>query len=223
MELSELKFVVNTDALKDAAIKIAALGTAVSKLNKPLQDLSNESAKSNKELVKTEQAAAKAAAAQLKLEEAQSKSAETTGKSVSVLERQTVILEYMAQGLSKGQSSYVATAVAAGALDDDIAKLIVTLKTQRSLMGGDPFDKSIGLMQKLKMETKIATEVTDLFNRGLKLSEKQMTDLAREKERLITLYGIEGRSLDGLSAEYDKIVQKSVAINQANDARTNTG
>jgi lambda family phage tail tape measure protein len=222
MELSELKFVVNTDALKDAAIKIAALGTAVSKLNKPLQDLSNESAKSNKELVKTEQAAAKAAAAQLKLEEAQSKSAETTGKSVSVLERQTVILEYMAQGLSKGQSSYVATAVAAGALDDDIAKLIVTLKTQRSLMGGDPFDKSIGLMQKLKMETKIATEVTDLFNRGLKLSEKQMTDLAREKERLITLYGIEGRSLDGLSAEYDKIVQKSVAINQANDARTNS-
>lgn len=222
MELSELKFVVNTESLEQAAIKIAALGTAVSKLNKPMQDLSNESAKSNKELVKTEQAAAKAAAAQEKLEQAQTKGAEATSKSVSVLERQNQILEFMAQGNSKGQASILATAKAAGALDDDMLALNNTLRTQRALIGGDPFDKSIGLMQKLSNEYSTNNEVSNLFNKNLGLSQKQMVDLAREKERLITLYSIEGKDIRNLTAEYDSLIQKSVNINQANDARTNS-
>ena len=222
MDLAELKFVVDTKELETAATRVAELGTAVSKLNKPMQDLSKESAKSNKELSKAEEAAAKAALAQLKLQQAQEKSADATSKSTSVLERQTLITKYMADGNSKGQASILATAKAAGALDDEMIELSNTLKLQRTLIGGDPFDKSIGLMQKLTNETKIVTEVNELFNKGLNLTEKQMTDLAREKERLIALYGFEGKSLDGLAAEYDQIVQKSVEINQANDARTNS-
>lgn len=222
MDLAELKFVVDTKELETAATRVAELGTAVSKLNKPMQDLTKESAKSNKELSKAEEAAAKAALAQHKLEQAQAKSADATSKSTSVLERQTLITKYMADGNSKGQASILATAKAAGALDDEMIELSNTLKLQRTLIGGDPFDKSIGLMQKLTNETKIVTEVNELFNKGLNLTEKQMTDLAREKERLIALYGFEGKSLDGLAAEYDQIVQKSVEINQANDARTNS-
>ncbi len=222
MDLAELKFVVITDDLERASKEVAKLGTEVSKLNKPMQDLSKESAKTNKELSKAEEAAAKAALAQLKLEQAQTKSNEATGKSTSVLERQQTILDYMATGLSKGQASYVATAIAAGALDDEIGQLITTLKQQRSLIGGDPFDKSIGLMQKLDNETRIVTEANNLFNRNLGLTEKQMIDLAREKERLIVLYGVEKRSLSGLDAEYEQIVQKSAEINRTNDARTNS-
>ncbi len=222
MDLAELKFVVDTKELETAATRVAELGTAVSKLNKPMQDLSKESAKSSKELSKAEEAAAKAALAQLKLQQAQEKSADSTGKSASVLERQNLILEYMAQGNSKGQASILATAKAAGALDDEMIQLNNTLKTQRTLIGGDPFDKSIGLMQKLQNEYKTTTEVSNLFNKNLGLTEKQMVDLAREKERLIALYGFEGKSLNGLAAEYEQIVQKSVAINQANDARTNS-
>ena len=222
MELSELKFVVDTSSLEDAAKKIAELGTAVNKLNKPMQDLTKESAKSNKELSKAEEVAAKAASAQVKLQQAQEKSTEATGKSTSTLERQNLILEYMAQGNSKGQASILATAKAAGALDDDMLQLNNTLKTQRALIGGDPFDKSIGLMQKLKNEYKTSTEVTSLFNKNLGLTEKQMVDLSREKERLITLYGIEGRDIKGLASEYDSLIQKSVGINQANAARTNS-
>lgn len=222
MDLAELKFVVDTKELETASTKVAELGTAVSKLNKPMQELSKESAKNSKELSKAEEAAAKAALAQLKLEQAQTKSAEATGKSASVLERQNLILEYMAQGNSKGQASILATAKAAGALDDEMIQLNNTLKTQRTLIGGDPFDKSIGLMQKLQNEYKTTNEVSNLFNKNLGLTEKQMVDLAREKERLIALYGIEGRSLDGLSAEYDQLIRKSVEINQANDARTNS-
>jgi lambda family phage tail tape measure protein len=222
MDLAELKFIVDTKQLEDAAKKVAELGTAVSKVNKPMQDLTKESAKSNKELSKAEEAAAKAALAQLKLQQAQEKSTDSTTKSASVLERQNLILEYMAQGNSKGQASILATAKAAGALDDEMLQLNNTLKTQRTLIGGDPFDKSIGLMQKLQNEYKTTTEVSNLFNKNLGLTEKQMVDLAREKERLIALYGIEGRSLNGLAAEYDQLISKSVAINQANDARTNS-
>lgn len=222
MELAELAFKVNTEDLEKAATRIKELGTEVNKLNKPMQDLSKESAKSNKELSKAEEAAAKAALAQLKLQQAQEKSAEATGKSASVLERQNLILEYMAQGNSKGQASILATAKAAGALDDEMLQLNNTLKTQRTLIGGDPFDKSIGLMQKLQNEYKTTNEVSNLFNKNLGLTEKQMIDLAREKERLIALYGIEGKSLNGLSAEYDQLIRKSVEINQANDARTNS-
>ena len=222
MDLAELKFVVITDDLVTAAERVKALGTEVSKLNKPMQDLSKESAKNNKELSKAEEAAAKAALAQVKLQQAQDKSTDSVGKSASVLERQNLILEYMAQGNSKGQASILATAKAAGALDDEMLKLNNTLKTQRTLIGGDPFDKSIGLMQKLQNEYKTTNEVSNLFNKNLGLTEKQMIDLAREKERLIALYGIEGRSLDGLSSEYDKLISKSVEINQANSARTNS-
>jgi lambda family phage tail tape measure protein len=222
MDLAELKFVVDTKELEIAATRVAELGAAVSKLNKPMQDLSKESAKSNKELSKAEEAAAKAALAQLKLQQAQEKTTESVGKSASVLERQTLILEYMAQGNSKGQASILATAKAAGALDDEMLALNQTLKTQRTLIGGDPFDKSIGLMQKLQNEYKTTNEVTNLFNKNLGLTERQMIDLAREKERLIALYGIEGRSLQGLSTEYEQLIQKSAMINKANDARTNS-
>ncbi len=222
MDLAELKFVVDTKDLENAATRVAELGTAVSKLNKPMQDLSKETVKSNKELSKAEEASAKAATAQLKLQQAQEKSVDTTTKSASVLERQNLILEYMAQGNSKGQASILATAKAAGALDEEMLQLNNTLKIQRTLIGGDPFDKSIGLMQKLQNEYKTTNEVSNLFNKNLGLTEKQMIDLAREKERLIALYGIEGRSLNGLAAEYDQLISKSVAINQANSVRTNS-
>lgn len=222
MDLAELKFVVDTTQLKEAAKEVEALGVAVNKVNKPVAKAAMDTEKLAKAQAEVAEKSAKAALAQHKLEQAQTKVNDSTGKSTSVLERQNMILGYMATGLSKGQASYMATAKSAGALDDELGELLTTLKTQRTLIGGDPFDKSIGLMQKLTNETKIVTEVNNLFNRGLNLTEKQMVDLAREHERLTALYNFEGKSLDGLAAEYDQIVQKSVEINQANDARTNS-
>jgi phage-related minor tail protein len=222
MELSTLKFVVETKQLEDAATKIKELAVEVSKLNKPMQALNKETAQSAKELSKAEEAAAKAALAQSKLEQAQAKGTQAASKSISVLERQNLILEYMAQGNSKGQASILATAKAAGALDADMLSLNQTLKTQRTLIGGDPFDKSIGLMQKLQNEYKTTLEVTTLFNRNLGLTEKQMVDLAREKERLIALYGIEGKDIKQLAGEYDNLIRRSVEINRTNSQRTNS-
>lgn len=220
MDLQELKFVVVTDDLDKAAKKIEALGTAVSKINKPITQAALDTEKLAQAQAKTAQATAKAETAQLKLNQAQEKTNQSSGNSVSVLERQTMILDYMAQGYSKGQSSILATAKAAGALDDAMIELGSTLKTQRTLIGGDTFDKSIGLMQKLQNETRITSEVNNLFNKNLGLTEKQMVDLAREKERLVALYNLEGKSLDNLTNEYDQIITKSTELNRLNDSRT---
>lgn len=181
MELTSLKFVVDTSELKAAATELERLGTAVEKLNKPTQQLTKTTEKLN-----TEQAA---------VEKSSKKVSEATKQQTSVLERQQMILEFMTQGYSKGQSSQLAYAKAAGALTDEIQQLGKVLQTQRTLMGTDPFDKSIGAMQSLRNEYTVLREVQRLYNADLGLTKTQMQDLAREKLRLIERLKLEGASL----------------------------
>lgn len=181
MELTQLKFVVDTSDLKNAATEIERLGVAVNKLNKPMQEAAKASSNLNKEQTKSAGAAKEVEA--------------TTKKQVSVLERQQMILEFMTQGFSKGQSSQLAYAKAAGAVTAEIEQLGKVLQTQRTLMGTDPFDKSLGAMQALKNEYTVIKEVQRLYNAELGLSKSQMEDLAREKLRLIEKFKLEGASL----------------------------
>lgn len=181
MDLAQLKFVVDTSDLKNAATEIERLGTAVNKLNKPLQEATTVSKKLNKE--------------QDNIADSSKKVESATKKSVTVLERQQMILEFMTQGFSKGQSSQLAYAKAAGAVTDEIQQLGKVLQTQRTLMGTDPFDKSLGAMQALKNEYTVIKEVQRLYNAELGLSKTQMEDLAREKLRLIEKFKLEGASL----------------------------
>lgn len=227
MDLQELKFVVVTDDLDKAAKKIEALGTAVSKINKPItqaaidtEKLAQAQAKTAAAAAKVEEAEAKAAIAKDRVAKAQEKVNNSLSAGNAIAERQAEILRFQTEGYSKGQAATLASAKAAGALDSVLEKLGVTLKDQRILMGGQPFDNSIGLMQKLENETRSSTEVNNLFNRSLGLTEKQMIDLAREHERLTKKYELEGKSLNGLTAEYEQIVAQSVKLNQINDART---
>ncbi len=220
MDLQTLKFKVETGELVSAVTAVKNLGQEVAKLNKPLAENAKANATAAKEQSRAEEAASKAALTALKLATAQEKGTQKAKESVSVLERQNLILEYMAQGNSRGQASIMATFKAAGALDSQMLELNKTLQTQRTLIGGDPFDKSIGLLNKLQNEYKTTSEVTSLFARNLGLTEKQMIDIAREKERLIALYKIEGKDVSTLSNEYEKLIQQSVAINAQNDKRT---
>jgi len=229
MELSELKFVVNTKQLEDAATKIKELAVEVSKLNKPVTDaalksekLAQAQAKTARETAKLEEANTKTAIAAERLTKAQKANTTAANAGNTIAERQTEILKFQTEGYSKGQAATLAAAKAAGAYDDVLQQLGVTLKDQRILMGGQPFDNSIGLMQKLENETRISTEVNNLFNKSLGLTEKQMIDLAREHERLIKKYELEGKSLSGVAAEYDELIRKSVMLTQTNDARTNS-
>ena len=91
MELTQLKFVVDTSDLKNASATIKQLADDVTKLNKPMQEAASASSALNKEQVNSANASKQVEA--------------NVKKQVSVLERQQSILEFMAQGMSKGQVS----------------------------------------------------------------------------------------------------------------------
>lgn len=212
MDLEQLKFIVDTSDLERASVVLSKLNTSVSALNKPLQEMHVNSKK--------------VAEASDKLNESQEKTEKSTKKTTSVLERQQTILEFMAQGYSKGQSSQLAYAKAAGALTNEIEQLGKVLQTQRTLMGTDPFDKSIGALQSLKNEYIVIKEVQRLYNAELGLSKNQMVDLAREKLRLIEKFKLEGATLSqikqgiqDLNSAYIQNVSAENRITQSIKAR----
>lgn len=180
LNLEELVFKVNTKELVDAVTDLQNLGKAVS-------DLGTKSATINTKVNKT--------TAEVKTQaKAVKEATEETNKSTAALQRQQDILSFMTQGFSKGQSSVLAYAKAAGAATSEITELGKVLDRQRTLMGTDPFDKSVGAMKALRNEYTVLREVNRLYNADLNLSKNQMNELAREKLRLIEKLKIEGKS-----------------------------
>lgn len=218
LNLSELVFKVNTEALVDAANKVAALGKSVdglsstfSKLEKSSSQASKAQAKAEKDLAAAEVDRAKAAEIAARTEERKSKAVRDTTKateeatvatksSVSILERQQTILEFQANGYSKGQASILAYAKAAGVAASEIQEIGKVLQAQRTLMGGDPFDKSLGSLKSLQNEFKTLKEVQRLYTAEIPLTRKQMENLALDKLRLIEAMKIEGRSMSDMKA-----------------------
>lgn len=171
LNLEELVFKVNTTELTGAV-------TAVDNLGKAVVSLGNKSSSINVKVNQTTKAVKEQT-------QATDENAKVTAKSVTVLERQQEVLNFMAQGFSKGQASVLAYAKAAGAATDELAELGQVLDRQRTLMGTDPFDKSIGAMKALKNEFTVLKEANRLYNADLGLTKKQTEELAKEKLRLI--------------------------------------
>lgn len=199
MDLAQLKFVVDTSDLKNAAAEIEKLGSAVNKLNKPMQEAAKASQQLTKEQTKNEKVATSAA--------------DSAKKHTSILERQQMILESMAEGFSKGQASTIAYAKAAGIAADELEILKNTLVSIKTLQGTDPFDKSIGVVQSWTNKTNAATEAAKLYAQGLGLTFTQMEELGREKIRLIEKYKIEGKSVADAEEEYKKLINTAVQLN----------
>ena len=220
LELSTIGFKTDTSELDLAAKKIAALGTAVQGLTTTIAKLDKESSKANKTQAEANLINAKAAETTAKAEEklanakikstkATEEATDSTKQNLSVLERQQMILEFMTQGFSKGQSSTLAYAKATGALTGDLKALGDVLQSQRTLIGGDTFDKSLGALKSLQNEFKVLKEVQRLYTAEIPLTQKQMENLALDKLRLIEAMKIEGKSMTdvknairSLNAEY---------------------
>jgi chromosome segregation ATPase len=240
LNLDTLSFKVDTSELNDAVSKLESLKNKIKQVNTELinankleTDAKRQSIRVAKEAAVAEQAVEQAklktAKATADLEAAEKKAAnagqatvrvqkevsEEAKKAVSVLERQQMILEFMAQGFSKGQASTMAYAKASGALADELKDLENVLKTQRTLMGTDPFDKSIGALQSLSNEYKVIKDVQRSYNEGLELSRKQMTELARDKLRLIEQHKIEGKSLTDLKGSLRELESGYVRMAKA--------
>lgn len=218
LNLSELAFKVNTEALVDAANKVAALGKSVeglattfNKLEKNSSQASKAQAKAEKDLADAELARAKAAEVTAKTEERKNKAVRDTTKAteeattaakaqVSILERQQTILEFQANGYSKGQSSILAYAKAAGVAASEIQEIGKVLQAQRALMGGDPFDKSLGSLRTLQNEFRTLKEVQRLYTAEIPLTRKQMEGLALDKLRLIEAMKTQGKTMSQIKA-----------------------
>lgn len=204
LNLSELTFKVNTDALVQAAEKIAALGKSVEGLQGSFSKLEKGAAASEKALAEANRKNAQAAKAnaeaallqakalteveraenlKVKTIQASTKATDESTRSVSsnvsMLQRQQDIYGFMIEGFSRGQSSILATAKAAGMLADEMKTLKTVLQDQRTIMGNDPFDKSLGSLKSLQNEFKVLKEVQRLYTAEIPLTRKQMENLAQ--------------------------------------------
>ena len=142
----------------------------------------------------------KAAEAERRRTEATEESTRAGQRNVSILQRQSDILEFQAQGWSKGQSSILATAKAANIAADEMEKLQKVLETQRKLMGSDPFDKSMSGLTSLKNQYGELRESIRQYNTDSDLTSKQTKELARDKERLIEKMKTENASFSEIRA-----------------------
>ena len=171
LELTSLVFKTETSDLERASKVIGELVTNVGKLDKAARDAAQtevviaKAAKLNADAnlqnakaqdvrlnstITADKADQQAAAAIEKKTKATEKATESSAKNVGVLQRQKDILEFQTQGFSRGQSSILAYAKAAGLAAEDIGELSKVLETQRKLMGGDPFDKSLSGLKSLR-------------------------------------------------------------------------
>ena len=232
LNLDSIKFTADTSELDLASKKIDALGTAISALSVDLAKMDKSSSAAAKAQAEANLANAKAEAIISKTSKATKDKADADDQSTkavkentSVLERQQSILEFMTQGFSKGQSSTLAYAKSTGILTSEMVELQSVLQSQRTLIGGDPFDKSLGALKSLQNEFKVLKEVQRLYNAEIPITQKQMENLALDKLRLIEAMKIEGKSMTDiknairdLNADYIGLATNINRIAAADDA-----
>lgn len=167
----------------------------------------------------------KAAEAERRRTEATEESTRASSRNVTILQRQSDILEFQAQGWSKGQSSILATAKAANIAADEMEKLQKVLETQRKLMGSDPFDKSMSGLTSLKNQYGELRESIRQYNTDSDLTSKQTKELARDKERLIEKMKTENASFSeiraAVRAHNDEYVKLAGQYNTLSTAEAN--
>lgn len=239
MELSSLKFAVDTTELDRAGKVIAELAVNVGKLDKTAR----EAAKTEEILAKAAKANAEANLANAKAQDQRLKSTITADKAdqaaekavakttkavkentdavkenVSILQRQTDIYDFMAQGFSKGQSSILATAKATGQLSEELKKVLVDMKQFSS----DPFDKSDTGLKRMQKTIKEVTDAQKYFNEGSNLTTKQARELSNDLDRLTAGLKQQGKSYNEIvkaQATYkQQFLEEAAVVNKASNA-----
>lgn len=223
LNLDAIKFEVDTSELTAAVQKLDALRSSLSKVTTPTKAL----AKAERDLAAANLANSKAADVQARTAERTAKAQRviesSTKAATSILQRQKDILEFMAAGFSKGQSSTLAYAKASGQLSKELEGVLVA---QRKLQGGDPFDKSQAGVTSLKNQLAELKDEMRATGAGVELTSKQYKELARDKMRLIEAAKQTGSSFEELrqkirdyQAEFITTAQKVNMLTEAEKAR----
>ena len=232
LDLDSIVFKVDTAELDAAALKIDKLATNMSKLVKPVQQaeidsskLAEAKAKEAKAISQAAEAAAKAEKAQSGLVKATKEAGESAKVSMNALEKQTQILENMTLGFSRGQSTVLTYAKAAGLATESLEELKKVLLTQRELVGGDPFDKSTSGLLELNQRMREGVTANQLYSNGIELTQKQTAALSRDLERLSLAMQHQGKSADEVlkaQQQYrDLYVETATQVNTLTAAEKN--
>jgi lambda family phage tail tape measure protein len=192
MELTELKFAVNTEELTTAVKKLEALGVAISDYNKVNGDKARadrESAAAAKALAKEQKAqeqatkkaadaAAKAAAAQKKMADAAANSTDEMSPLEKLLERLNNQYGDLVSGFTKGEASILQQARNFGAAENELKPFIGVLEKIKELTK-DPFDASVGAIRSVTAEFDRLTQRSNLTAQGISLTTKQLSEYSR--------------------------------------------
>lgn len=172
MDLAELKFVVDTKQLENAAAKVAELGAEVSKLNKPMQDLSNNT---NKVSTATEKAA-KATETKAK---ADTKVVDTSSKLDGLLAKLTNRYTDMSDGSTSAEASVLQLARSLGATTEKALEPYRAILEDIRGLSKSPFDSAIGSVRSITQEYDSLTYRAELASKGIFLTTAQLKEYSR--------------------------------------------
>lgn len=185
MNLTELKFSVQTQELLDAKKAIDNLGTSISNLNKVTKDeaqsainsekVKQQQAKTTAESAKASEALAKAMIAE---ERANKPLADSAGNLDKLMRNLVNTYSDMAQGSTKGESSILNRARNLGATAEQIAEVGSLLEKIGSL-NKNPFDASLGSIRSITQELEMLQHRANLADDGIILSAKHMQEFGR--------------------------------------------
>ncbi len=206
MDLTKLRFNVDTAALDEAIKKLDEVAAATKRISKT--SVSTGTGASD-----VAAAATKRVKAEKDIQKAVEETADKSGKAEAnyvkrLLETERLKTEFMAAENSRGTSAILVRAKLAKATEEEIKLLEKYRDTQQSLIGGDAFDKSVGALKLFKQELQVTREVARLMNQELGLSVNQLEKVARDKLRFIETTKAQGLSMFGTRDENGNVVNR---------------
>jgi len=217
MDLAELKFVVDTTQLKEAATRVAELGTAVSKLNKPMQDLATNTAK-----VST--ATEKASKANENKVKGDTKVADSSSKLDSLLDKLTNRYTDMAKGSTSAEAGVLQLARSLGATTEEALKPYKAILENIRELSKSPFDSAIGSVRSITQEYDSLNYRSELAAKGIFLTTNQLKEyskIASEIKGKVKAVGLDPTQGEGLTKFNSELkIQQDLYLGVANSVNT---
>ena len=209
VEAARAREAVATAKAEGAAVKLAEAKARLVKAEAEADAATNRAAAAQ---TKAAAEGTKAELATTRLAKAKEDLADKTKNSVSIQERQNDILSFMTEGFSRGQSTILSYAKAAGEATGEIGKI---LDLQRQLMGGDPFDKSLSALKLYTNAVKEAEIAQRLINDGYDITIKQAKEIARQEMAQAVALKVRGAAEEETAIQIKNKTEQTVRLAEA--------
>jgi hypothetical protein len=239
MDLSAIKFAVDTTELDRAGKAIGELVTNVGKLDKAartaaqteatLARAAKDSAKANldnakaqdtrlKSTITADKADQQAAAAIERKTKATERASTAIKKNADMLQLQNDTYDFILEGFSKGDAKVLAMAKATGQLSDQLKQVLTDIRQ----FSKNTFDQTETGLDRMVKSAKEASSAQGFLNNGLNLTSKQAKELSNDLDRLNIRLQHQGKSYQEITKEQaiykQRFVEEANAVNRATSA-----